>query len=102
MKFLEAKIDSLQDVLVLEAGYGAQVAAVEANVTAALAGWKGALLEGKMLEAGKFAASLTDSVEQAEDLLAIKSLADAFRAGLVVTPPAEVPAPAPIEPAPVG
>jgi len=97
MKFLEAKIDSLQDVLVLEAGYGAQVAAIEANVTAALLGWKESLLGGKMGEANKFSAALLDSVEQAEDLLAIKALADAFRAGLVVPVPEEVPVPAPIE-----
>lgn len=89
MKFAEVKIDSLQDVSVLEAGFPSQVGQIEQNVLASLGKWKEAVLSGEAIEAAKFAAELQDSAEQAEDLLAIKAQIKAFKAGLVVPVPVE-------------
>lgn len=97
MKFLEVKIDSLQDCLVVESTLAPAYEAIEKNIQDSLAGFRGALLAGDKASAQSFVAKIADSAEQADDLLAAKAVCDAFRAALVVEVPADpVPAPVPV------
>jgi hypothetical protein len=105
MKFLEAKIDTLQDVLVLESGFGAQLAQAQANVTESAAKAVAAVVEADDVALDKFLAELVDAKDQIAAIAAIKAQAAAFRAGLIVAVPVDpLPAPQPIvipEPTPV-
>lgn len=102
-KFLELKIDTLNDVLVAESAFPAMYAAVQANVKVAFELTQGELFKDPVAVA-KLIAVLGDANEQFDDLVTAKKLAETFKKVLEtpvptepIEPPVVIEVPTPIE-----
>lgn len=91
--FLTAQIDTLSDVKVLEAGFGAQLAQAQVNVTESAAKAVAAVIEADDASLAKFLGELVDAKDQIASIAAVKAQCAAFRKALEIPAPVE-----PIEP----